>query len=279
MTDSRDRGRRQNRGEFQQAVERLEKAVQDLVGSVTSEFSERATSFIDETTSKLEREFGSKAWRGSSDADDGLYGVGSDDEVYGAGADDGSDDEESRDRGAARRMRARRRRARYRTRWRYRSRRLYRDPANAKICGVCAGIANYYGMEHWVVRCLAVTGLIFASQIVFPAYWIAYFVMAKPPKDSDGRKSRNRDDNGRDDHSSPAPEFGTKLSPRRSLRNVQADLAEAELRLRRMETHVTSGHYELQKELNKIDDAPPVAPSSKSQDASSAVQEPPHEHS
>ncbi len=270
MTDSQDRSRRQNRSEFQQAVERLEKAVQDLVGSATSEFSERATSFIDETTSKLEREFGGKAWRDQGETDDGHYGVGSADELYGDGSDDGFYDEESRETrsGAARRMRARRR-ARYRTRWR--SRRLYRDPANAKICGVCAGIANYYGMEHWVVRCLAVTGLIFASQIVFPAYWIAYFVMAKPPKGSEGKKSRNHNRNGRADHSSPAPEFGTKISPRRSLRNVQADLAEAELRLRRMESHVTSGKYELQKELNKIDDAPRVDPQVKS-----AAQEPPH---
>jgi hypothetical protein len=34
---------------------------------------------------------------------------------------------------------------------------------------------------------------------------------------------------------------------------VQADLAEAELKLRRMETHVTSGQYELQRELNKLE--------------------------
>ena len=57
----------------------------------------------------------------------------------------------------------------------------------------------------------------------------------------------------RDDHSSPAPELGPKISPRRSLRGLQADLTEAELRLRRMETHVTSGKYELQRELNKIE--------------------------
>jgi hypothetical protein len=40
---------------------------------------------------------------------------------------------------------------------------------------------------------------------------------------------------------------------------VQADLQEVELRLRRMETHVTSGQYELQRELHKIEsDNPPA---------------------
>ena len=50
------------------------------------------------------------------------------------------------------------------------------------------------------------------------------------------------------------PELHAELSPRRNLRNVQTDLREVELRLRRMETHVTSGQYELQRELHKIDD-------------------------
>ena len=49
----------------------------------------------------------------------------------------------------------------------------------------------------------------------------------------------------------------TAIDPRRSLKYVQADLQEVELRLRRMETHVTSGQYELQRELNRIESEPP----------------------
>ena len=51
MTESRGPGRR-NRSEFQHAVERLEKAVHDLVGSATHEFSDRATAFLDETVAR-----------------------------------------------------------------------------------------------------------------------------------------------------------------------------------------------------------------------------------
>jgi len=43
------------------------------------------------------------------------------------------------------------------------------------------------------------------------------------------------------------------------VRAVQADLSEVELRLRRMESYVTSGRYELNKELVKIDDKPAPA--------------------
>jgi phage shock protein C len=222
------------RGEFQDAVDRLERAVQDLVGSATNEFSDRATSFVDEITAKMEREF---PGRGDQSADERG---------------------QRRRSNAAARMRARRQ-ARRESSWgrlTERTSRLYRDPRHAKIGGVCAGIANYYGVEPWVVRCVAVTGMLFLPQIIFPAYWIAYFVMDKPPRDKDKRPSRAKSAN--DYAPSPTPELGPTLSPRQSLRTVQADLSQTELRLRRMEAHVTSGRYELQRELNRIDVDPPT---------------------
>jgi len=200
----RDGSEKARSGDFQESVARLERAVDDLVGTARSRFSDRATSFIDETTDRLERELGRRPGDRS---------------------------------GSAQRLDPM-------------PRKLYRDPDRERIVGVCAGIARYYGVEPWVVRCIAVTGLLFFPTIVFPAYWIAYFVMEKPPKkDAEPQRERQR----RYAHSSPTPELGPRWSPRDSLRNVQADLAEAELRLRRMETHVTSGQYELQRELHRID--------------------------
>jgi phage shock protein C len=114
--------------------------------------------------------------------------------------------------------------------------------------GVCAGLARYYGVENWVIRCIAVTGLLFLPSIVFPAYWVAYFVLDVPPQEGGSRRNSTRRDTP-----SELPELGPNIAPRQSLRNVAADLTEVELRLRRMESHVTSGQYELQKELNKID--------------------------
>ena len=130
-----------------------------------------------------------------------------------------------------------------------RTRTLRRARSNAKIAGVCGGIANYLGVEAWVVRCVAATGLIFMTSLALLGYWALYFVM-DAPRDGEAEPEGSA---GRDDHRSPAPELGPEFSPRRSLRNVRADLMQAELRLRRMECHITSGHYELQKELREID--------------------------
>jgi hypothetical protein len=55
------------------------------------------------------------------------------------------------------------------------------------------------------------------------------------------------------------PELGRVASTRENLRNVEAELNQVELRLRRMESHVTSGQYELQRELNRIDAEPASA--------------------
>lgn len=141
-------------------------------------------------------------------------------------------------------------------------RRLYLDPGRRRIAGVCAGIARYYEVEPWVVRLIAVTALLFFPGIVFPAYWVAYFVMERPPGSARGlglhgwarHQGRSAYRRARQDaFSSPAPELGPRLSPRRGLRDVKADLNEIELRLRRMEAHVTSGRYELQRELQRID--------------------------
>lgn len=274
--NQRSRGAgKQSRSEFQASVERLEEAVQELVGSATNEFTDRASSLVDDITQKIQNEFGAgrdkrasnqpAKWRaelgltaddlGLSDDDLGLdddYGSYGADEYP---SDDGFSDGRSPHSSAAQRMRERRRqRRRQMPHNRVRPSRLYRDTEHAKIGGVCAGLANYYGMETWVVRCLAVTGLLFMGQIVFPAYWIAYFVMDTPQKVEARRRPRNHRRRSR--RNDMAPE--RVVPPGQTLRNVELDLNQAELRLRRIESHVTSGHYELQKELNRIDPKSPV---------------------
>ena len=67
------------------------------------------------------------------------------------------------------------------------------------------------------------------------------------------RKARTRDQD--EDEDPPDAERRYALpSPRQRLRAVDAEFDEVELRLRRMETHITSGRYELHREFGRIDD-------------------------
>ena len=262
MTRRPDSSRRGS-SDLDEAARRFQDAAEDLAASATEEAVRRAAESIDEATAWL---------HGEDPGERGREGRRSRRAAEG-------DRDSGRRRGGRARARERRDAAhsalrdrarvyRDHERLELRSRRLYLDDDNGRIVGVCGGIANYFGMEAWVVRCIAVTGLIFMPSIVFPAYWVAYFVMDHPPGDPEKerkrrrrRRRRRRRDAGsaeredrRRDHTAPAPEMGVRFSPRRSLRAVQDDFMELELRLRRIETHVTSGQYELHRELGKIAD-------------------------
>jgi len=220
--------------EFSVAVSRLEKAVQDLLSATTGQISERATSLLDDTSKRLESELRLNRFGGSSD--------------------------ESEHRRSRRRRRHRHRHKFSDTAERYRSKRrgLSRSKSDHKIAGVCAGIARHFGVDTWMVRIGALTGLIFLPGIVFPAYWIAYFVMGaeRVPKGSSQEPlqehqkthpERNKRVRG------VSPDAAQILNPRLSLRHTSEDFSQAELRLRRLESFVTSDQYELHKELTKIE--------------------------
>jgi len=151
-------------------------------------------------------------------------------------------------------------RYRYQYRYRYRepawlwsdrprSAKLYRDADKGKVLGVCAGIANYYGIETWVVRCIAVTGLIFLNWVVFVAYLVTALVLDVDPGEDDApaRAARNTARGAR-----KARRERIDAPPAQRLRDVAASFDEMELRLRRMEAHVTSGRYELHRQLAKL---------------------------
>ena len=152
---------------------------------------------------------------------------------------------------------------RYRYRYRYqyrepawlwsdrpRSAKLYRDADKGKVLGVCAGIANYYGIETWVVRCVAVTGLIFLNWVVFVAYLVTVLILDVDPGE-DASPVRAAGNTAR--RPRKARRERTEAPPARRLRDVGASFDEMELRLRRMEAHVTSGRYELHRQLAKLD--------------------------
>ena len=143
-----------------------------------------------------------------------------------------------------------------------RSVKLYRDTKRGKLLGVCAGIGRYYGVEVWVVRCVAITAVIFLNWLAVAAYLVAgLFVLEKEPARSQmargkrgKRGKRNRRIRDEDEDPAETERRYALPSPRQQLRTVDAEFDEVELRLRRMETHITSGRYELHREFGRIGD-------------------------
>ena len=116
------------------------------------------------------------------------------------------------------------------------SNRLYRDPRRGALGGVCSGLADYLGVEVWVVRLVAVTALIFASFLTIMLYLAAWAMLDKKPA------SAPESGFGR----SPLKQHGWQqgLMPGQALSRVTNQLADLEQRLQAMERCVTSREYQ-----------------------------------
>jgi phage shock protein C len=149
-------------------------------------------------------------------------------------------------------------------------RQLYRDPDRGKICGVCAGVAEYFGFETWVVRVVAVSLLLFTSGGMIPGYFIACWVLdVKPGSKSKScigsRKSRRSStrntestEHAREQRYKPNVQDVWKkgTSPANTVQRINKKMANMEQRLRPMESFVTSDKFALDKEFESIQDSP-----------------------
>ena len=59
----------------------------------------------------------------------------------------------------------------------YQEERMYKDPVRKKISGVCAGIANYYGVNSLIIRLIALFLLIKWPVLALFGYGVAHWLM------------------------------------------------------------------------------------------------------
>ncbi|GLS84210.1 envelope stress response membrane protein PspC [Paraferrimonas haliotis] len=125
-------------------------------------------------------------------------------------------------------------------------RELYRDPVNGKIAGVCAGIAEYFNLEVWLVRVVALSTFLLGwfSGLPLVLYIAAWAVLDKKPVDIAPTEMGN-------------VEVKKKLwqagePPKQALRDINANFRALELKLRRLESHVISDSYNLKREIDNL---------------------------
>ena len=135
-----------------------------------------------------------------------------------------------------------------------RARKLYRTPRSGgegKVCGVCAGFANLYGLEPFVVRLALVALCFFTQGLALVAYVAAAFIMdTEPAAEAAARRAGHTFAEDRFPTAPTASAFGADAPP--NLSDLLARFADLERRLRRLEHFVTSEHYDLHREFAKI---------------------------
>ncbi|SEM44373.1 phage shock protein C (PspC) family protein [Sphingomonas gellani] len=118
---------------------------------------------------------------------------------------------------------------------------FYLDKQNAKIKGVCAGIADYTGLDPLWVRLGAAALIVVAQQ-----WWIvlAYFIMAwVVPTKPFGLYDTPED-----------ARFwqGVRSNPKRSTAEVRSTFRELDRRLADIETFYTSRNTQLANEIDSL---------------------------
>ena len=119
--------------------------------------------------------------------------------------------------------------------------RLYKDKVNGKFLGVCAGLADYFGLDVAVVRIAVLGTAIFSGGATVPLYFICAWATDPKPVD----------------HYSDDPERSkfwseTRVAPHRSIRDVNSRFRDLDRRLRDIEAHAVTSNNRLAAEIDSL---------------------------
>ncbi|MBU1436380.1 envelope stress response membrane protein PspC [Paraglaciecola sp.] len=129
---------------------------------------------------------------------------------------------------------------------------LLRDDRNGKIAGVCAGIADYFGWELWLVRVVALASLLLGFGGFLPVLYIVGWIVLEKKSVAEAKTGKV-----------VVPpiekpvEVKTRIwqrgeAPKQALGHIQQQFDSIEFRLRNIETYVTSSKYQLHREFNRL---------------------------
>lgn len=118
--------------------------------------------------------------------------------------------------------------------------RLYRYTDRSILAGVCAGIADYFGIDTIILR----LGFVLALIMFFPPTALAYVILALAlrPRPRSLFAGAEEEQFWR----------GVAMAPDVTLRRLDCRFADLEDRLRRMERHVTSSDFDLHRKFRDL---------------------------
>ena len=118
------------------------------------------------------------------------------------------------------------------------NRELYLNKRDGIIAGVCAGIGDYLGWAHWVVRLIFVLTFFMTGPVAIVAYLVGWMMLKPRPRDEElARRSRER----------------VPGSQSIRLQRAQERLRRVTRRVEAMEAYVTSRQFRLDREFADLD--------------------------
>jgi phage shock protein C len=139
---------------------------------------------------------------------------------------------------------------------------LYRIPNQGKIAGVCAGLAEYFSWEPWLIRILVVSGVLFGMPFLIPIYIAGWFILDKAPgsekpkradiKASGYSKTNSDESIAKESIKVKARIWQAGEPPRQAFHDIKRKFRVLERQLRSVEHYVTSSEFTVSREINKL---------------------------
>ncbi|MGB1262732.1 MAG: envelope stress response membrane protein PspC [Cognaticolwellia sp.] len=145
---------------------------------------------------------------------------------------------------------------------------LYRNTSQGKLAGVCAGIADYFGWETWLVRILAVSGVLLGMGWFVVIYIAAWFILDKKPikavsstqygqsgQHQASEQSAEQADFDEETHESIKVKsriWQAGEPPKQAFHDIRRKFKTLERELQVIERYVTSPEFTVAREINKL---------------------------
>ena len=120
--------------------------------------------------------------------------------------------------------------------------RFYRDKLNARLAGVCAGIADYTGFRRSAVRWgFVIVTFLTGGTLTIVAYLLTAWLAPVKPIELYERTDEEK-------------KFwqGVRKNPRRTARDVRSKFRGLDRRLADLESYVTSSNSQLAREIEQL---------------------------
>ena len=118
---------------------------------------------------------------------------------------------------------------------------FYLDKRHGKVMGVCAGIADYTGIDTNLVRIMMVAATIFSGGSTIPLYFIAGWIAPDKPRELE-----------RDTADQQQFWQGVRASPARTARGIASSFRDIDRRLADIEHYVTTENRSLAREIDSL---------------------------
>jgi phage shock protein C len=119
--------------------------------------------------------------------------------------------------------------------------RFYRNKRAGKVNGICAGIADYTGLDVTLVRIGLILAIVLGAGALLPVYFIAGWIADDQPREI-----------ASDDKDERAFWQGVRASPGQSARDIRGRMRSIDRRLAEIEQYVTTENRSLARENEEL---------------------------